>query len=172
MKDLDRELIEVLKFLPGWQLDPANRDNTWYSAIMDGTGRGIYFNAVRMRGRLYLSGRFNDNCRPEHCEHISVSRNRPARAIAADIQRRFLPWYLEAFAAQEVAIKAEEAAVERRSRVKKELTELLGDANASVNVCRDGETVSIDVRWIPVKVAKAMFKAYNQAMKSAQERSP
>ena len=100
MRDLDRELAEVLKFLPGWKLDPAYRDHTWCSAITDGTGRGINFNAVRTKGRLYVGGRFKDHYRPDRCEHITVARNRPPEKIAADIQRRFLPWYLDAYAGE------------------------------------------------------------------------
>ena len=171
MKDLDRELTEVLKYLPGWKLDQAYRDHIWCSAITDGTGRGIHFNTVRMKGRVYLSGRFNDNCRPDHHEHISIVRNRPPQAIAADIQRRFLPWYLEAYSAEETRAK-ETGGLERRTKIKQELSAMLDDSVVNMSVTYDGEHVNLGFRAVRIEVAKAVLKAYNRAAKSAQEKTP
>ena len=171
MRDLDRELAAVLKFLPGWKLDPAYRDHTWCSAITDGTGRGIHFNAVRTKGRVYVGGRFKDHYRPDRCEHITVARNRPPEKIAADIQWRFLPWYLDAYARQERTINAAEAMSNRRARVVEELTALVGDNAANVDVSADGEHIGINIRWVGLSVAKAVLKAYNRAAKSTLEKS-
>ena len=37
-------------------------------------------------------------CRPDKCQHITVARDRPPEKIAAEIERRFLPWYTAAYA--------------------------------------------------------------------------
>ena len=159
MQDLDRELAEVLKYLPGWKLDPSYRHHTWCSGLIDGAGHGLHFNAVRTKGRLYIGGRFKDEYRPDRCEHITVARNRPPEKIAADIQRRLLPWYLEAYAEQEERIKSAEINRNRRARVEKELKELLGgDTGVVLYVDHDGEHVSIDIRWVGLDVAKDVLK--------------
>ncbi len=181
-QQLDAELAEVLKHLPGWKLDPRYDNHCWCAVLIDGTGRGIHANATQAKGRLYLSGCWPSDSEnrlhgPDKHLHITVARNRPPAKIAAEIQRRFLPWYLA-----EYAKHAERAAKCNTDRTRQqelavELAALLGpevkartDGNParihakgiSVEVHGNGD-VSLEVRYTTVKVAKALLKAYAKA---------
>ncbi len=109
-QQLDAELTAILKHLPGWQLDPAYANHTWCAVLRDGTGKGIHVNATQAKGRLYLSGMWpstsdREACRPDKCQHITVARDRPPEKIAAEIERRFLPWYTAAYAEESERVR-------------------------------------------------------------------
>ena len=106
---------------------PHNRLRHRRCAVLrDGTGKGIHVNATQAKGRLCISGMWpadaaHQQCTPDKPLHISIARNRPPEKIAADLQRRFLPWYAAAYAEQ-----VEEAAKEdaRRTRQQEVTVEL------------------------------------------------
>jgi hypothetical protein len=182
-QQLDAELTEILKHLPGWQLDPKYDGHCWCAVLIDGTGRGIHVNATQAKGRLYLSGTWPQDSEhrvhgPDKSLHITVARNRPPEKIADEITRRFLPWYLAAYAEQTERVANCNAARNRQQEVTVELAALLG-ADASrrlqsnpnqiyasgltVDVHGNGDSVSIQLRYTTVKVAKAVLRAIVKA---------
>jgi len=186
-QQLDAELTEVLKHLPGWQLDPRYNDHCWCAVLTDGHGRGIHVNATQAKGRLYLSGCWPTDSEnrmhgPDKHLHITVARNRPPEKIAAEIQRRFLPGYLAAYAEQAERAAKCNAARTRQQELAVELAAVLGpEVNArtdgnparihargiSVEVHGSGD-VSIELRYTSVKIAKALLKAYAKVADSDQ----
>jgi hypothetical protein len=182
-RQLDAELAALLTFLPGWQLDPAYADHTWCAVLRDGTGKGIHVNSTQAKGRLYLSGIWpcdsdRQQCTPDKRLHITVARNRPPEKIAAEIARRFLPWYTAAYAEQAERAAKHNAARNRQQEVTVELAALLGDdatrrlqsktnqvyaPGLTVDVHGGGETASIELHYKSIKVVKAMLRALVKA---------
>lgn len=181
-QQLDAELTEILKHLPGWQLDPRYNDHCWCAVLSDGTGRGIHVNATQAKGRLYLSGcwPYDSDHRmhgPNKSLHITVGRDRPPEKIAAEIRRRFLPWYLAAYAEQAERAAECDSNRNRQQKLAVELAAVLGpeikartDGNParihakglSLEVHGSGD-VSIELRYTNVKIAKALLRAYVKA---------
>ena len=179
-RQLDREMTAILAYLPGWQLDPRYNDHCWCAALIDGTGRGVHVNTQQAKGRLYISGVWpidNDHRQyiPDRCQHITIARDRPAEKIAAEIQRRFLPWYMAAYGEQAERVKQHKESQGRQQEVTAELAALLGPEattrmqrnpnqiyapGLTVDVNGGGESVSVELRYKTVKVAKAMLRAY------------
>ena len=182
-RQLDAELAAMLPFLPGWQLDPAYADHTWCAVLRDGTGKGIHVNSTQAKGRLYLSGIWpsdsdRQQCTPDKPLHITVARNRPPEKTAAEIARRFLPWYTATYAEQAERAARHNAARNRQQEVTVELAAMLGEGAArrlqsnpkqiyasglTVDVHGNGESVSIQLRYTTVKVAKAVLRAIVKA---------
>jgi hypothetical protein len=180
---LDRELSEVLVHLPGWKLDPAYSGHTWCAVLIDGTGRAVHISITHAKGRLYISGMWPSDSdrqqyRPDKCQHITIARDRPAAKIADEIRRRFLPWYMAAYAEQAERVKSRNAARTRQQEVTVELAAILGQEatrqvqsnptriyapGLTVDVNGGGETVSIELRYKSVKVAKAVLRALTKA---------
>ena len=120
---------------------------------------------------------------PDKHLHITVARNRPPEKIAAEIQRRFLPWYLAEYAKQTERIAEYNAARDRQQGIAAELAALLGpDASRRLQSNRDrnqypnriyakgimvdvhgSADVSIELRYTSVKIATAVLKAYVKA---------
>jgi len=187
-QQLDAELTEILKHLPGWQLDPKYDGHCWCAVLIDGTGWGIHVNATQAKGRLYLSGTWPQDSEhrvhgPDKSLHITVARNRPPEKIAAEITRRFLPWYLAAYAEQTERVANCNAARNRQQEVTVELAALLGPdasrrlqsnpnqiyaSSLTVDVHGNGESVSIQLRYTTLKIAKAVLRAYVKAGGSAE----
>lgn len=74
-------------------------DSNWAFQIIDGEGRGLHLRP-QTGGKLSISGTFSaKKTGRTHGKHksIGVSISRDAKAIAADIERRLLPHYLQAF---------------------------------------------------------------------------
>lgn len=182
-QQLDAELTALLPYLPGWQLDPKYADHTWCAVLIDGNGRGIHVNSTQAKGRLYISGMWpwtsdRQQYRPDKCQHVTIARNRPPEKIAAEIQRRFLPWYMAAYAEQAERAAQHNASRNRQQEVTVELAALLGDGAArrlqsnpnqiyasglTVDVHGNGDSVSIQLRYTTVKVAKAVLRAVVKA---------
>lgn len=181
-QQLDAELTGTLKHLPGWQLDPKYADHCWCAVLIDSIGREIHVNATQAKGRFCLGGMWpTDSDHQQHIPdkplHITIARNRPPEKIAAEIERRFLPWYLAAYAEQLKRAEQHNAARARQQEITVELAALLGsDASRrmqrnpnqiyalglTVDVHGNGE-VSIELRYKTVKVAKAVLKAIVKA---------
>ena len=181
-QQLDAELTEVLKHLPGWQLDPAYATHTWCAVLRDGTGRGIHVNATQAKGRFYLSGMWpstsdREACRPDKCQHITVARDRPPEKIAAEIERRFLPWYTAAYTEELERVRRHNEARNCQRKLTADLAAILGphitpriDGNPT-RIYAKGLTVevhgnadvSIELRYTTVKIAKAVLRAVVKA---------
>lgn len=182
-QQLDAELTEVLKHLDGWQLDPKYADHTWCAVLIDGVGRGIHVSATQAKGRLYIGGMWpcdgnRQQHRPDKPLHITIARNRPPEKIAAEIERRFLPWYLATYAEQLKRAEQHNASRNRQQEVTVELAALLGLEGSrrmqsnpnqiyapglTVDVHGNGESASIQLRYKSIKVAKAVLKAIVKA---------
>jgi hypothetical protein len=180
-QQLDAELTEILKHLPGWRLDPKYADHCWCAVLIDDTGKGIHVNATQAKGRLYLSGMWPSDsdrqyCRPDKCQHITVARDRPPEKIAAEIQRRFLPWYTTAYAEEAERVKQHNASRNRQQEVAAELAALLGSeatrpqgnrtriyAKGLTVEVHGNADVSIELSYTTIKIAKALLKAFVKA---------
>jgi hypothetical protein len=182
-QQLDAELTALLSCLPGWKLDPTYANHTWCAALIDDDGRGIHVNATQAKGRLYISGMWpwtsdHQQYRPDKCQHITIARNRPPEKIAAEIQRRFLPWYTAAYAEQAERVKQHNAARNRQQEVTVELAALLGPEASrrmqsnpnqiyapglTVDVHGNGESASVQLRYKSIKAVKAVLKALVKA---------
>ena len=116
-------------------------------------------------------------CRPDKCQHITVARNRPPEKIAAEIERRFLPWYTAAYAEELERAAQHDAARNRQHELTADLAAILGpditpriDGNPThiyakgltVEVHGNGD-VSIELRYTTVKIAKAVLRAVVKA---------
>ena len=134
-QQLDAELTAILPYLPGWKLDPTYANHTWCAVLIDGTGRGIHVSITQAKGRFYISGMWpsdsdHQQCRPDKCQHITIARNRQPEKAAAEITRRFLPWYTAAYAEQNERTTWHNAARNRQQEVTAELAALLGQKAA------------------------------------------
>ena len=182
-QQLDAELTTILKHLPGWQLDPKYADHCWCAVLIDGTGRGIHVNATQAKGRFCLSGVWPTDSEhqvhgPDKHLHITVARNRPPEKIAAEIERRFLPWYFAAYAEQLKRAEQHDAARNRQHEVTVELAALLGPEASrrmqsnpnqiyapglTVDIHGNGESASIELRYKSITTVKAVLKAIVKA---------
>ena len=184
----DEELHEIAQalepYFPGWSLDwdPANRPH--YALFVNEEGAGMYVELSRRANpaRLVVHGRYflrtqsvrSYYPKPKARPRVTVSSARSIAAIAADIQRRFIPHYLEAFARvcerkrraeererQEAAIRVELAAIldeevsgdgvirYRRDR---------GDGYTYGRVEVSGDQVKLDFSGVPVETARAICR--------------
>jgi hypothetical protein len=102
---------------PGWSAvpDPYGHQGSACLRRPDGAEFALYQERwpPAARGRLVAAGRYprsDDGRAGGHGEgkapRITVDIARPARAIAGDIARRFLPAYLEAFAVSRAEVEA------------------------------------------------------------------
>jgi hypothetical protein len=184
----DEELHEIVQalepHLPGWSLewDPANRPRYAVEcaafASSNDEGAGMYVELSRRTDppRLVVHGRYFPSYYPEPRERprITVSSARPVATIAADIQRRFVPHYLEAFARvcerkrraeererQEAAIRVELAAILDEEVSGDGMIRYRSDRGGGYIYGRievSGDHVKLDVSGVPVETARAICR--------------
>jgi hypothetical protein len=143
----------------------------------------MHISATQAKGRLYISGMWptdsdRQQCNPDKPLHISIARNRTPEKIAADLQRRFLPWYTAAYAEQAERAARQNDRRNRQQEVTVELAALLGDdatrrlqsnpnqvyaPGLTVDVHGGGETASVELRYKSIKVVKAVLRALVKA---------
>jgi hypothetical protein len=178
----DEELYEIAQALEphllGWSLDwdPVNRPR--YALFTDSDGAGMYVELSRRTSpaRLAVHGRYFPSFYPEPKlrPRITVSSARSIEAIAADIQRRFIPRYLETFAQVCNRKRRAEEYECRREVILAELAEILkepvsGDGVIRYHSGRDGrytygrievsgEQVRLDFSGVPVDTARAICR--------------
>jgi hypothetical protein len=178
----DEELHEIAQalepYLPGWslELDPANRPR--YALFTNGEGAGMYVELSRRTDppRLVVHGRYFPSYYPEPRERprITLSSARPVAAIAAGIQRRFIPHYLEVFTRvcerkrraeererQEAAIRAELAAILDEEVSGDGVIRYRRDRGGGYTYGRvevSGDQVKLDISGIPVETACAICR--------------
>lgn len=101
---------KLVKHFPGYEADPRYLGSYWQRAIVDTDGHGLFFDFHNPK-RVVISGVWP--LHPDNDWSISVARDKPIEKIAADIQRRFMPPYLEVFDKQ-AAIANERVVFQRR----------------------------------------------------------
>lgn len=92
-----------------WKFNRLGAPSDWRFEIIDGAGRGLFFRLDKDKFRI--SGAFPRNRTSLYhtqIPRIGVSHSRPAKAIAADIQRRLIPAYLKSYAAAAEKYQAEQ----------------------------------------------------------------
>lgn len=86
---------------PPWKFNRTGEPSDWRFEITDGSGRGLVFaKCYSSKGKFQVGGTFpRDRTAPYRDDHktIGVSISRPPRDIAADVSRRLIPHYLEAY---------------------------------------------------------------------------
>ena len=182
-QQLDAELTAILPYLPGWKLDPTYANHTWCAVLIDGTGRGIHVSITQAKGRFYISGMWpsdsdHQQCRPDKCQHITIARSRPPEKVAAEIYAA-LPAVVHgrlcrAKRAHHVA-QCRPQPPARSDRRTSRLVRAKGRARAQSNPNRiyvpglavevhgGGTSVSIEMRFKSLKVAKAVLRAVVKA---------
>jgi hypothetical protein len=182
----DEELHEIAQALephfPGWSLDwdPANRPR--YALFVNEEGAGMYVELSRCTDppRLVVHGRYflrTQSVRsyypePKARPRITVSSARSIAAIAADIQRRFIPHYLEAFARVCERKRRAEERERQEAAIRAELAAILGEEVSGDGVIRyrsdrgggytygrvevSGDQVKLDISGIPAETACAI----------------
>jgi hypothetical protein len=178
----DEELHEIAQALephfPGWSLewDPANRPR--YALFVNNEGAGMYVELSRRTDppRLVVHGRYFPSYYPEPRERprITLSSARSIAAIAADIQRRFVPHYLEAFARVCERKRRAEERERQEAATRVELAAILDEEVSGDGVIRyrrdrgggytygrvevSGDQVKLDISAIPVDTARAICR--------------
>lgn len=118
VEKLVREIAHLLGSEGEWVPAPDGPDQIWTSLARPRDGAGIWFSVASRERRLAVHGHWPlDNgkrMRVEKAPGINVSIDRGARAIAADIKRRFLPDYLALYTELRARVVANE---ERRAAI-------------------------------------------------------
>jgi hypothetical protein len=131
----DKQLGEIVRALaeliPGWEYQPAGEhDYSDWGQLTRADGAGVYFR--NDSGRIEVAGEwpraqnqgqmFSPNSyQATEYSRITVALKRSAEAIAADIERRFLPGYLSEYA-QKVEQRDE---YDRKTQAQTEITQRL-----------------------------------------------
>ena len=119
MADTRKLAEQIAPFLKGWRYNRVLTDQLsehWQSPciLSNGNRRFRIGTSWRDKGRVSVSG--------EHSRHtITVSPNRAPRAIAGDIERRFLPVYLKDVTEYEKSVQS----MADKAEVVRQQTELL-----------------------------------------------
>lgn len=86
---------------PPWKINRTGEPCHWRFEITDGTGRTlIFYDNYTLNGKFRVSGHFPALFTSPHRDDyktIGVGISRPPKDIAADVARRLIPHYLEAF---------------------------------------------------------------------------
>jgi hypothetical protein len=168
--------------LPGWSLDwdPANRPR--YALFVNDEGAGMYVELSRRTNpaRLVVHGRYFPSYYPEPRDRprITVSSVRSIAAIAADIQRRFIPHYLETFAQVRERQRRAEERERQEAAIRVELAAILDEEVGGEGVIRyrsdrgggytygrvevSGDQVNLDFSGVPVHTARAICRLLHE----------
>ena len=121
---------------PPWKFDRTGEPSNWRYEITDGGGRALVFShCYSSTGKFQISGAFPRSRTSPHRDDyktIGVSITRPPRDIAADVSRRLIPHYLEAF--------DRAAANHQQQREREQQIELIGQAIIKVTGGRFADT--------------------------------
>ncbi len=115
------KITEVVEFFPTFSVKPV-KDNTFVSYVevcdLHGRSFSFYIAMHKTNPKAEVMGQYprfgSQYFGPQNgnAPRINVSLSRPAKAIAADVRRRFLPQYLAAY--DEAVIQRRKAIEERR----------------------------------------------------------
>jgi hypothetical protein len=133
MRDLSAVVQQVALHLgPPWKFNHLRRPSDWRFEIIDGRGRSLVF--CHRQGRFNVGGSFlRDRTSPHKGDFksIGVSPARPPKDIAADVKRRLLPHYLEAFERATRRREEELAAARRLDWIARALMKVTGGHKAA-----------------------------------------
>ncbi len=126
-----------------WKFNRLNGFSKYHWSVIDGSGRGLSF---YLRGdNLTVFGNFPPNktlSLQKNYKTIGVSVSRPAKAIAADIEKRLIPHYRNAFE----RAKAEHARQEKERETLQQIVDVLVkfSGGRDLRPARMPRTVSFD----------------------------
>lgn len=150
-----------------WKFNRLRQPSNYWFEIIDGSGRGLHFRADRRKFSIsgifppgMMSGYRNDY------KTIGVSITRPAKDIATDIIRRFLPHYLHAYDNALIRYAQEKETQQRLSYIAQSLATVTGGRiaehgrgartvyfeHAIAEISRD-ERVTLDLRNLSIEQA-------------------
>jgi hypothetical protein len=145
------QIVRALaQLIPGWQYQPADGDSAWRSwgQLTRADGAGIYF--YQQRDRIEIAGDWPrsesygifspSGYQGTRYSRITVALKRSAEAIAAEMERRFLPGYLEEYAKK----VTERDEYDQKTQVQTEITKRLAaivdaEYRSGCNPYRPGE---------------------------------
>lgn len=111
-----------------WRLDRRALCQ-WQYMVIDGTGRRLVMRPEHGKPKLKISGAFpacHRYANSNHYKSIGVSFNRAPKDIAADIQRRLIPHYLEAFEEVKATSQKQQKDIENMLLVARALVQVTG----------------------------------------------
>ncbi len=162
----DDELHEIAQaldpLLPGWSLDWDPVDRPRYALFTNTEGAGLYVELDRRKNpaRLVVTGRYYPPFypRPENRVRITVSSARPIADIAADVQRRFVPRYLEAYSQVRERQRLAEEAERHEAAILAELAAILDERVSDDEVIRYSNGRTGHYVYVRVEVARNRVK--------------
>lgn len=173
---------ELAAEMDGWEAVAI--DSYWQFQLSDGEGRLLLFNTTHKPGKLSISGSWpltkdRNTCSPDNTPKITVSASRTAADIARDIERRFLPDYLELHAKMIILRDKENASSDAQAVRVKALGELLEEEASEQNIKNayfrlykwgitdvriSSDTMRIELGYLPHNVAEKVIKLLKKEM--------
>jgi len=152
---------DIAKHLPGWRHVELEEYQTSY-LVPDGQewtrgGMSIHLQADTYHKRIHISGSWpysDHGCTTPRdvgaeSPSITVSLDKDPKKIAADIQRRFLPHYLDIYPKCVAKIEHDKAGEARQHTVAKEFAKIMGDQTKNAHASWYGKDCygHVDVNW-------------------------
>lgn len=112
-----------------WKFYRLGEASDWQFRIIDGTGRGLVFCKDYRVKKFTVSGmhpRGASYSRTGYYKEIGVSISRPPKEIAADICRRLLPDYLDAYDQMKTRLVEEQEQLQRIHLIAQSLAKVTG----------------------------------------------
>lgn len=128
MTDYSKQIALIAYHLgKPWKMNHTLEPSDWRFEIIDGCGRKIFFRLEKDKFRISGCGAAQKTGRHHpRCASIGVSAERPAKAIAADIKRRFLPDYLAAFETAVTAYQKQQAEEQKEKLIREAVIKVSG----------------------------------------------
>lgn len=155
------EIAQALDpLLPAWSLnwDPVNRPRYALFTNTEGAGLYIELNRSKTPNRLVATGRYPIYPRPENRVRITISSARPIADIATDIQRRFIPRYLEVYSQVRERQRLAEETERQEAAILAELAAILDERVSDDRVIRYSSNRDGHFMYGSIEVAKNLVK--------------
>ena len=147
--EIQRVVEEIAEYLPGWVIhQPENGESTNTVRVVGPDGAQLTMhNAWGETNRLVVSTTFPRGCEPDRdsCPRITISSTRPPAKIAADIQRRLIPDYLEKYQKAREREATWNAFTAHENAMLEELAGLFVGAHYSPGDALDGKRAEVRV---------------------------
>jgi len=152
------KIEEIAKHLPGWRVVMIPHDR---QVLQDEAGRQFIVSALwNNKSRLEVlpewpTSKYCGQQWPRDNERIfiTVAENRPAEAIATDIQRRFLPQFIEVWDKYKAIGDERDAYAEATTKLFNELRQLINPSCQLVEISdKDKKTTSWDKNIREVRI--------------------
>lgn len=113
MSDYAATIEQVALYLGApWKINRLDEPCDWRFEIIDGSGHGLFILVSHQKKQFRISGQFprtKTRAYDNNYKTIGVGLTRPPKDIAADISRRLLPHYLDAFETAKARFAEEQA---------------------------------------------------------------